>query len=75
MQMTYQVGYFSIKLKWQILNKLKTIDIGDIVTINGSYVNVYGRQGNNDITYSWTTDTNIGDSNFEIILVDSISFS
>ena len=58
-----------------ILNQLKTVDIGDIVTINGSYVNVYGRQGKNDITYSWITDTNIGDSNSEIILIDSISFS
>jgi hypothetical protein len=59
----------------EILNKLKTIDIRDIVTINGSFVDVYGRHSNNDNFYSWTTDTIIGNSNFEIILVDSISFS
>jgi hypothetical protein len=59
----------------EILNKLITVDIGDIVTINGSYVDVYGQHINNDITYSWTTDTKIGDSNSEIILIDSISFS
>jgi hypothetical protein len=59
----------------EIFNKIKTIDKGDIVNITGSYVDVYGRQNNTGSTYSWTTDTNIGDSKCEIILVESFSFS
>jgi hypothetical protein len=59
----------------EVLNKLKTIDIGDIVTLTGSYVDIYGRHVDDDTTYSWKTDTEIGDSDCEIILVDSISVS
>jgi len=59
----------------EVLNKIKTIGKGDIVTFTGSYVNVHGQRDNDDTTYSWNTDTNIGDSNCEIILLDSISIS
>ena len=59
----------------EILNKFKTINKGDIVTISGSYIDIFGQHDNTDSTYSWTTDTNIGDSNCEIIFVESISFS
>jgi hypothetical protein len=73
--LTHVTNTHLIPYTQEISNKLKTINIGDIVTINGTYVDVYGRHGNNDNTYSWSTDTNIGDSNSEIILIDSITFS
>jgi len=56
-----------------ILNTLKSISLGDVVTMSGYYVNVYGSSGGN--SYSWTTDTEIGNTHCEIILLDSISIN
>ena len=56
----------------QVINTLMTIQKGDIVEISGSYVNVFGQQTGSRTQYSWTTDTVIGNSNCEIILLDNI---
>jgi len=55
-----------------VLNELKNVGINDIIFIEGSLVSLYGSRG--DETYYWTTDTQIGNFNCEIILVDDISF-
>ena len=55
-----------------VLNKLKTIRLGDVVTMTGYYVNVYGTHESGSTSYSWTTDTEIGNMHCEIILLDSI---
>jgi ribosomal protein L40E len=57
-----------------VLNKLKTISLDDVVTMSGYYVNVHGTHKNGRTTYSWTTDTVVGNHNCEIILLDSIQF-
>jgi len=58
-----------------ILTILKTIQIGDVVTVSGSYVNVYGSHSSDAATYTWETDTQVGNWNCEIILIDSITYS
>jgi len=59
----------------QVLNTLKEVDIKDVVSLSGSYVNVYGRHPDESTYYTWTTDTVIGNSHCEIILVDTISIN
>ncbi len=54
-----------------VLNQLKNISINDIVFIDGSLVSLYGSRG--DEKHYWTTDTQIGNYNCEIILVDEIT--
>jgi hypothetical protein len=53
-----------------VLNQLKNISINDQVVIDGSLVNLYGSRGSEQ--YYWTTDTQIGNYNCEIILVDNL---
>jgi hypothetical protein len=53
-----------------VLNQLKNISINDYVVIEGSLVNLYGSRGGEQ--YYWTTDTQIGNYNCEIILVDNL---
>ncbi|MCK4364601.1 MAG: hypothetical protein KAW45_00965 [Thermoplasmatales archaeon] len=55
-----------------VLNTLKTISLGDVVTMSGYYVSLYGSHSNGQ-SGSWTTDTVIGNDNCEIVLLDSIS--
>ena len=55
------------------LNNMKNIEIGSVVNLTGSYVNIYGRHSSENKRYSWTTDDTIGNSNCEIILVDSFT--
>ena len=55
----------------KVLNELKNISIKDVVVIEGSLVNLYGTRG--DQNYYWNTDTQIGNFNCEIILVDVIT--
>lgn len=57
-----------------VLNQLKQIDVGDVLSITGSYVNVYGEHNSYNQKYTWTTDTEIGNVNCEIILIDTITF-
>lgn len=45
---------------------------GALVILEGSLVNLYGTKGDQYLT--WTTDTQIGNYNCEIILVDTIEF-
>ncbi len=59
----------------EVFNMLPLINVKDVVTIKGSYVNVHGRHISENIQYSWETDTLIGNSHCEIILVDTISIS
>ncbi|EMR74707.1 hypothetical protein MBGDF03_00994 [Thermoplasmatales archaeon SCGC AB-540-F20] len=55
----------------KVLNELQNISINDNVVIEGSLVNLYGTRG--DQNYYWNTDTQIGNFNCEIILVDIIT--
>ena len=57
-----------------VYDKLLQINVGDVVKLTGSYVNVYGSNSEENYIYTWLTDDNIGDSDCEIILVDSIEF-
>ena len=58
-----------------VLTILKTIQIGDVLTVTGSYVNVYGSHSSDSRTYTWETDTEIGNWNCEIVLIDSVTYS
>jgi hypothetical protein len=53
-----------------VLNELDNISEMDCVIIEGSLVDLYGTKG--EQYYHWNTDTNIGDFNCEIILVNKI---
>ena len=55
-----------------VLNTLKTVGLDDVVSMSGYYVNVYATNSNG-ASGSWTTDTEIGNSHCEVILLDSIS--
>jgi hypothetical protein len=55
----------------EVLNELNNISELDCVLIDGSLIDLYGTKG--DQYYHWNTDTNIGDFNCEIILVDSLT--
>ena len=57
-----------------VYDKLLQINVGDVVILTGSYVNVYGSNSEENYIYTWLTDDNIGDSDCEIVLVDSIEF-
>jgi len=57
----------------EVLYELDNITINDCVIIDGSLVDLYGTKG--DQYYHWNTDTNIGDFNCEIILVDNITIN
>ena len=54
-----------------VLNELNNISELNCVLIDGSLIDLYGTKG--DQYYHWNTDTNIGDYNCEIILVDSLT--
>ena len=54
-----------------VLNELNNISELNCVLIDGSLIDLYGTKG--DQYYHWNTDTNIGDFNCEIILVDSLT--
>jgi hypothetical protein len=56
-----------------VLNQLSNISIKDCCIIKGSIVNLYGSRGNE--YYTWDSDTNIGNYDCEIILVDEISIN
>ncbi|GEM_PF-1580678 len=56
----------------EVLNKLLTINVGGVISLSGSYVDVYGSHYQNNTRCSWTTDTEIGNWHCEIILVDTI---
>lgn len=55
----------------EVLNQLKNIDLKDKILIQGSLVNIYWDY--NNMNYKWTTDTKIGNTACEVILVDSIT--
>lgn len=55
----------------KVLNELQNISINDNIVIEGSLVNLYGTRG--DQNYYWNTDTQIGNYDCEIILVDVIT--
>ena len=59
----------------EVFDALPLINVKDVVTITGSYVNVYGTNPSENIMYSWETDTVIGNWHCEIILVDTISIN
>jgi hypothetical protein len=50
---------------------LHNVSAGMCIVLNGSLVNLYGSNGNQ--YWRWTTDTEIGNYDCEIILVDEIS--
>jgi hypothetical protein len=76
---TYFSSHFSnthiIPHNQDVYNKLLSINVGDVISLSGSYVNIYGSDSSENTQYSWTTDTVIGNSHCEIILVDSLEFS
>jgi len=55
----------------EVLNELRNIDAGDVVLIKGSLVDLYGTKDNQ--YYRWDTDTQIGNYDCEIILVDELT--
>jgi len=59
----------------EVFNVLSLINVRDIVTITGSYVNVYGTHPSENTQYSWETDTVIGNWHCEIILVNTIGIN
>jgi len=70
----HQTNTHIIPHNQNVINNLYSIDSGDIIHLTGSYVNLYGTRPGESLTYSWTTDTVIGNSNCEVILVDSIEY-
>jgi len=54
-----------------VLKMLQNISVKDIVLIRGSLVNLYGSRGGE--TFTWTTDTCIGNYRCEVILVDELT--
>lgn len=54
-----------------VLSNMQNIQIGDVVSLTGSYVNLFGRHSSDSTTYTWTTDDEIGNYDCEIILVES----
>jgi hypothetical protein len=56
----------------EVLNILKNnITINSRIILDGCLVNLYGTNGNQH--YTWTTDTQIGNHNCEVILVENIT--
>lgn len=55
----------------QVLYQLQNVSINDNVLIEGNLVNLYGTRG--DENYHWTTDTQIGNYDCEVILVDEMT--
>ena len=53
------------------LDMLGNVSVNDHVIIEGSLVNLYGTKGSQ--TWTWNSDTSIGNYACEIILVDSIA--
>ena len=54
----------------EVLSHIQNISINDKILIEGSLVDLYGVRGNEN--YRWNTDTQIGNYNCEIILIDLI---
>ena len=54
----------------EVFDALETINVMDKVVLQGSLVNLQGTKDSK--SYSWTTDTKIGNFDCEIILADSI---
>ena len=54
-----------------VLSNMKNIEIGNVVSVTGSYVNLNGRHPSDSRTYTWTTDDQIGNYHCEIILIES----
>jgi hypothetical protein len=73
--MTHCTNTHIIPHSQEVINTLMNIEIGDIITISGSYVDVYGSHSGDNTKYSWTTDTVIGNPHCEIILLDSVILS
>ena len=55
----------------EVLHALSDVDVFDCVVLEGSLINLYGTNGAQE--WYWNTDTNIGNYNCEIILVDAIT--
>ena len=58
----------------QVFNTFSEIEVGDKVSISGYYVNVYGTRNTDKgtATFSWETDTEIGNHDCEVVLVDEL---
>ena len=54
----------------KVLNTLKTLDVGDLVIIEGSIANVHGQKGRTKI--NWVGDTSFETFGCQVILVDSV---
>ena len=54
----------------EVINVLETITVGDHINLDGYLVDLYGTKGN--MYYTWETDTEIGNFDCEIILVDNL---
>jgi len=59
----------------EVFDKLLTINVGDVISLSGYYVNVYGSNSQDNMRCSWDTDTEIGNWHCEIILVDTIDMN
>ena len=55
----------------QVFNKLKNLKTFDKIIIKGDLVNIYGKFSRSNV--DWLTDTKIGNSNCEIILINQIT--
>jgi hypothetical protein len=71
---THQSNTHIIPHNREVYDKLLEINVGDVVKLNGSYVNLYGTHSGSNQIYTWLTDDDIGDSDCEIILVDTIEY-
>jgi hypothetical protein len=68
---THQTNTHVIPHSASVLNTLKTISLGDVVSMSGFYVNVHATH-EDGASGSWTTDTEIGNTHCEVILLDNI---
>ncbi len=57
----------------EVANNLSEIDVKDIIRLEGMFVDLYGKKG--DDNYVWETDNMIGNFESEIFLVDTIFFA